>query len=74
MEGARHLMLHGRFPFAVAPEGATNGHGERIGPLEPGIGQLGLWCVQDLERVGRSEEVLILPIGLRYEYERPRWR
>lgn len=27
-------LREGRFPFALAPEGATNGHGERVGPLE----------------------------------------
>ncbi|MFM7362354.1 MAG: 1-acyl-sn-glycerol-3-phosphate acyltransferase [Cyanobium sp.] len=70
---ARRLVLEGRFPFALAPEGATNGHGERIGPLEPGGAQLGLWCLEDLQRDGRGEEVLILPIALQYRYARPDW-
>lgn len=70
---ARRLVLEGRFPFALAPEGATNGHGERIGPLEPGGAQLGLWCLEDLQRDGRGEEVLILPLALQYRYERPDW-
>jgi hypothetical protein len=71
---ARRLVLEGRFPFALAPEGATNGHGERIGPLEPGGAQLGLWCLEDLQRNGRGEEVLILPIALQYRYGKPDWR
>jgi 1-acyl-sn-glycerol-3-phosphate acyltransferase len=70
---SRQLVLEGRFPFAVAPEGATNGHGETIGPLEPGVAQLGAWCVQDLQRDGRGEEVLIVPIALQYVYARPQW-
>ena len=70
---ARGLVLDGRLPFAVAPEGATNGHGERIGPLEPGVVQLGLWCLEDLDRAGRREDVVILPIGLRYVYARSEW-
>ena len=70
---SRHLVLEGRFPFAVAPEGATNGHGETIGPLEPGVAQLGVWCVEDLLREGRGEEVLIVPIALQYVYARPQW-
>jgi len=70
---SRHLVLDGRFPYAVAPEGATNGHGETIGPLEPGVAQLGVWCVEDLQRAGRPEEVLIVPISLQYVYARPQW-
>jgi hypothetical protein len=70
---ARRLVLEGRFPFALAPEGATNGHGERIGPLEPGAAQLGIWCLDDLRRAGRGEEVLILPIAVQYRYLRPDW-
>ncbi len=70
---SRHLVLDGRFPFAVAPEGATNGHGERIGPLEPGVAQLGLWCLRDLLRQGRPEGVWIVPIGLQYHYPTAPW-
>jgi 1-acyl-sn-glycerol-3-phosphate acyltransferase len=71
---ARHLVREGGFPFALAPEGATNGHGERIGPLEPGGAQLGLWCLEDLERAGSPQDVLILPIALQYHYQRSDWR
>ncbi len=70
---ARRLVLEGRFPFAMAPEGATNGLGETIGPLEPGVAQLAIWCVEDLQRDGRREEVLIVPIALQYFYDRPDW-
>lgn len=70
---ARALVLDGTLPFAVAPEGATNGHGERIGPLEPGVARLALWCRDDLRRAGRRQEVLILPVAIQYRYLRPRW-
>ena len=52
---ARALLLDGPHPFAVAPEGATNGHNEVISRLEPGAAQLALWTADDLERAGRSE-------------------
>ncbi|QPN59933.1 1-acyl-sn-glycerol-3-phosphate acyltransferase [Synechococcus sp. CBW1002] len=70
---SRRLVLEGACPFAVAPEGATNGHGEQLGPLENGVAQLGLWCVQDLDRAGRSEAVWIVPISLQYRYRRQNW-
>lgn len=71
---ARELMRNGPFPFAVAPEGATNGLGDCLGPLEPGSTRLALWCRDDLRRAGRSESVWIVPIGIHYRYPRAPWR
>jgi hypothetical protein len=70
---ARDLVANGAFPFAVAPEGATNGHSELIGPLEPGVAQLGFWGVEDLQKADRTEEVWILPIGIQYRYIDQPW-
>lgn len=73
LNSIRNLFVNGRFPLAIAPEGATNGHNEIIGPLEPGIGQMGLWCLDDLEKQGRKEEVYILPLGIQYYYLKEEW-
>ncbi|WP_156120375.1 1-acyl-sn-glycerol-3-phosphate acyltransferase [Neosynechococcus sphagnicola] len=70
---ARELFVNGTLPLIAAPEGATNGHGEIISPLEPGIAQLGFWCVEDLVKAGRSESVVILPIGIQYHYVDAPW-
>lgn len=70
---ARELMRNGPFPFAVAPEGATNGLGDCLGPLEPGSARLALWCRDDLRRAGRSEAVWIVPIGIHYRYPDAPW-
>ncbi|MCD8486785.1 MAG: 1-acyl-sn-glycerol-3-phosphate acyltransferase [Desertifilum sp.] len=74
LRSARHLFANGSFPLAAAPEGATNGHNEIISPLEPGIAQLGFWCVEDLKKNNRPEEVLILPVGMQYRYLTPPWQ
>jgi len=73
LRSARELLLNGQFPLAAAPEGATNGLSEIVSPLEPGIAQLGFWCTEDLAKAGRSEQVFILPIGLKYNYINPPW-
>lgn len=70
---ARELLLNGKMPLSIAPEGATNGHSEIVSPLEPGVAQLGFWCVEDLKRANRSESVYIVPIGLQYRYVSPPW-
>lgn len=73
LRSARNLFANGSFPMAAAPEGATNGHTEIVSPLEPGVAQLGFWCVEDLLKAGRSEQVLIVPIGIQYRYVEAPW-
>lgn len=73
LRSARNLFTDGIFPMAAAPEGATNGLSEIISPLEPGIAQLGFWCAEDLQKAGRSEQVFILPVGIKYSYTNPPW-
>lgn len=74
LRSARDLFANGQFPIAAAPEGATNGHNEIISPLEPGIAQLGFWCVEDLLKSGRSEQVVIVPVDLQYRYVDAPWQ
>lgn len=73
LKTARDFFANGQFPLLAAPEGATNGHGEIISPLEPGIAQMGFWCAEDLAKAERSEQVLIVPVGLQYRYVTPPW-
>ncbi|MFQ4141964.1 1-acyl-sn-glycerol-3-phosphate acyltransferase [Chlorogloeopsis sp. ULAP02] len=73
IHNARDLFANGKMPIAVAPEGATNGHSGIVSPLEPGVAQLGFWCVEDLVKANRSEKVLIVPIGIQYRYVKPPW-
>ncbi len=74
LRSARDLFANAQLPMAAAPEGATNGHNEIISPLEPGIAQLGFWCVEDLLKAGRSEQVLIVPVGIHYRYVEAPWQ
>lgn len=69
----RAYLHDGEFPITIAPEGATNGHGEIVSPLEPGTAQLAFWGVEDLHKAGQSQPLLIVPIGLRYIYPHPNW-
>ena len=70
---ARRLLLDGPHPFALAPEGATNGHNELLSPLEPGTAQLAFWTAADLADAARRERMDLLPIGLQYSYTTPIW-
>ncbi len=69
----RELLINGQFPLVVAPEGATNGHSEIISPLEPGVAQLAFWCVEDLAKADRMEQVVVVPINIQYHYLNPQW-
>ena len=69
----RELLVSGRFPLVIAPEGATNGHSEIVSPLEPGAAQLAFWCAEDLAKANRVEEVIVVPINIQYHYPNPQW-
>lgn len=73
LRSARDLFARGKMPMAAAPEGGNNGHSELVSPLEPGVAQLGFWCMEDMIKAERSEDVLIVPIGITYHYENPPW-
>ncbi len=74
LKTARHLLVNGRFPLAVAPEGGNNGHNEIVSPLEPGIAQLAFWAQEDLLAQGRDTNVVILPLGIQYRYIDEPWQ
>lgn len=73
LRAARDLFANSPYPIAVSPEGGTNEHNEIVSPLEPGVAQLGFWCVEDLLKAGRSESVYIVPLNIRYSYLSPPW-
>lgn len=74
LQTARDLFLNSNIPLAIAPEGATNGHSGKVSPLEPGVAQLAFWCIEDLQKANRSEEVFIVPITIQYSYPNPPWK
>ena len=69
----RKQITHGDSPLAMAPEGGTNGKSETVAELEPGIAQIGFWAAEDLLKEGRTEEMLIIPVGIQYEYSSAAW-
>jgi hypothetical protein len=73
MRTARQLLLDGPYPLAVAPEGATNGHNERLSALEPGAAQLAFWTADDLAKAQRPEAMTVLPIGVQYRFSGNAW-
>ncbi|MEN9239018.1 MAG: 1-acyl-sn-glycerol-3-phosphate acyltransferase, partial [Thermostichus sp. DG_1_6_bins_120] len=70
LKSSREQFVSGQYPLAVAPEGTINGLSGLLNPLEPGVAQMGFWAVEDLRKAGRPEEVVILPVGIRYRYLR----
>lgn len=69
----RKQITNGDAPLSMAPEGGTNGKSETIAELEPGIAQIGFWAAEDLQKEGRTEEMLIIPVGIQYEYLTKDW-
>ncbi len=61
-------------PVALAPEGQVTYHNERVAALESGTAQLAFWCMEDLKKQSRTEEVLIVPVCTSYHYDPRDWK
>lgn len=73
LKTAKELLIDGSMPLAIAPEGDMNGRSELVSPLELRAVQMGFWGMADLVKVGRTEDILILPIGIQYYYIGQPW-
>ena len=69
----RRYMTDKEHPIALAPEGQITYHAERVAALEPGTAQLAFWCLEDLRKQGRNEEVMIVPVCTSYHYRDSDW-
>ena len=69
----RRTLTEMPHPIALAPEGQVVYHNERVARLEGGTAQLGLWCMEDLKKQARTEEVLIVPVCTSYHYDPGDW-
>ena len=69
----RRYMTDKAHPLALAPEGQVTYHANRVAALEPGTAQLAFWCLEDLRRQGRTEEVVIVPVCTSYRYQSRDW-
>jgi len=68
MRAIRQTLTDGSFPICLAPEAQVTYHNHRLGPIEAGTARLAAWCLEDLERQDRDEEILILPVACHYLY------
>jgi hypothetical protein len=73
LQTIRKFLLAGEYPIAISPEGGTNGHSELVASIEPGVVQIGFWGCEDLAAADRSEQVVILPVGIQYQYLGDPW-
>jgi hypothetical protein len=73
LQAIRQFMINGEYPVAISPEGGTNGHSELVNPVEPGVAQMGFWGMEDLVKAGRTEQIVILPVGVQYHYIGDNW-
>jgi hypothetical protein len=69
----RRCLTEDSHPIALAPEGQVSYHNERVARLEDGTAQLAFWCLEDLKKQARTEEVLIVPVCTSYHYNPRDW-
>jgi hypothetical protein len=61
-------MKDGPYPLALAPEGQVSYSSETLPRLESGFANIAFWTAQDLEKEGRKERSIVLPVSVHYRY------
>ncbi|OQY36402.1 MAG: hypothetical protein B6229_10155, partial [Spirochaetaceae bacterium 4572_7] len=64
----RELLVNGKFPIAIAPEGQVTYHNHKCGELESGIISMASWCKEDMLKKGLETPIKIMPITVKYDY------
>ena len=68
MKRIREVLLHGMCPLALAPEGQVSYRSGAVPRLEPGTARMGFWCAKDLEKDGRKEQAVIVPVSVHHAF------
>ena len=68
MKRIREVLLHGDCPLALAPEGQVSYRSGAVPRLEPGTARMGFWCAKDLEKDGRKEQAVIVPVSVHHAF------
>ena len=69
MKTIRTILRDDECPLALAPEGQVSYRSETLPRLEQGAVRMGFWCAQDIEKAGRAERVIILPLSIHYRFD-----
>ena len=72
LNAIRRVMRDGPNPLDIASEGQISYHAETLPRIEQGTIRMGLWCARDLEKEGRPEQVMVLPLSVHYRYQNQR--
>jgi len=70
MKLIRAVLKDGPHPVALAPEGQVSYRSETLPRLEPGTMRMAFWCARDLEKEGRQEKTIVLPLSVHHQFDR----
>ncbi|MFH2115528.1 MAG: acyltransferase [Spirochaetota bacterium] len=68
MARIKEAIINGRYPLALAPEGQVSYSSEWLPRLEQGTVRLGMSAADEMDRLGRSEPVQVIPISIHHRY------
>ncbi len=64
----RRIMKDDQYPLALAPEGQVSYTSDSVPRLEAGFAKIAIWCAEDLQKEGRAERVVVLPLSIHHRY------
>lgn len=64
----KHLIVAGKKKLVIFPEGEISQQNDTLMPLETGVAQMSFWALEELQKQGKQDPVLILPAAIKYTY------
>lgn len=68
MARIRAVIADGPYPLTLAPEGQASYASDRVPRLEAGTMRLGFEAASNLDKAGRPEHVMVLPLSVHRQY------
>ena len=70
---AREILTKGDRPLVIFGEGEISRQNDTVMRFERGVTQLCFWALDDMQKVGISKPLYIVPIGIKYLYPQDMW-
>jgi 1-acyl-sn-glycerol-3-phosphate acyltransferase len=66
----RDLIVEGKHKLVIFPEAEISHRGDLLLPIEPGVAQMSFWALDRLHKMGQPAPVYILPLAIKYTYQK----
>lgn len=69
----KELLKMGKKKLVIFPEGEISHQNDTLMPFENGVVQMAFWALDEMKREGLEKPIYIVPVAIKYRYNRQMW-